>query len=328
MEHHNQREKEAEEAIASINKRTGRNMPQAIATAAALVVVILACLLIRIDLFVVLIVVFMMLALWELRVDFATAGLHIPVVTLWLCSAATLLATYYSPHHIMTLALCIMGMLLLVALSATMKLSLGNRLSLAVADKLSHTDAGARLESSFNHERGEHNHSRLSHVAVSLFTVLYIPLLAGCLIIPLTFGGHPVAHAIMLVFLPALSDTGGLFAGAWLGKHKLSPRISPKKSVEGLVGSMLFAMVGAFAVFACTYDGATWATRWWVPIVMGVMVGLVGTFGDLCASMLKRDIGIKDMGHLLKGHGGVMDRVDSILISAPFIAILLWAAGL
>ncbi len=328
MEHHDQREKEAEEAIASINKRTGRNMPQAIATAAALVVVILACLLIRIDLFVVLIVVFMMLALWELRVDFATAGLHIPVVTLWLCSAATLLATYYSPHHIMTLALCIMGTLLLVALSATMKLSLGNRLSLAVADKLSHTDAGARLESSFNHERGEHNHSRLSHVAVSLFTVLYIPLLAGCLIIPLTFGGHPVAHAIMLVFLPALSDTGGLFAGAWLGKHKLSPRISPKKSVEGLVGSMLFAMVGAFAVFACTYDGATWATRWWVPIVMGVMVGLVGTFGDLCASMLKRDIGIKDMGHLLKGHGGVMDRVDSILISAPFIAILLWAAGL
>lgn len=328
MEHHDQREKEAEEAIASINKRTGRNMPQAIATAAALVAVILACLLIRIDLFVVLIVVFMMLALWELRVDFATAGLHIPVVTLWLCSAATLLATYYSPYHIMTLALCIMGTLLLVALSATMKLSLGNRLSLAVADKLSHTDAGARLESSFNHERGEHNHSRLSHVAVSLFTVLYIPLLAGCLIIPLTFGGHPVAHAIMLVFLPALSDTGGLFAGAWLGKHKLSPRISPKKSVEGLVGSMLFAMVGAFAVFACTYDGATWATRWWVPIVMGVMVGLVGTFGDLCASMLKRDIGIKDMGHLLKGHGGVMDRVDSILISAPFIAILLWAAGL
>ena len=328
MEHHDQREKEAEEAIASINKRTGRNMPQAIATAAALVVVILACLLIRIDLFVVLIVVFMMLALWELRVDFATAGLHIPVVTLWLRSGATRPASYYPPPPIQTLGLCIMGMLLLVALSATMKLSLGNRLSLAVADKLSHTDAGARLESSFNHERGEHNHSRLSHVAVSLFTVLYIPLLAGCLIIPLTFGGHPVAHAIMLVFLPALSDTGGLFAGAWLGKHKLSPRISPKKSVEGLVGSMLFAMVGAFAVFACTYDGATWATRWWVPIVMGVMVGLVGTFGDLCASMLKRDIGIKDMGHLLKGHGGVMDRVDSILISARFIAILLWAAGL
>ena len=64
---------------------------------------------------------------------------------------------------------------------------------------------------------------------------------------------------------------------------------------------MLFAMAGAFAVFACTYDASKWATRWWVPIVAGILIGAVGTFGDLCASMLKRDIGIKDMGHLLKG---------------------------
>ena len=98
--------------------------------------------------------------------------------------------------------------------------------------------------------------------------------------------------------------------------------------MEGLIGSMLFAMAGAFAVFACTYDASMWATRWWVPVVAGVMIGIVGTFGDLCASMLKRDIGIKDMGHLLKGHGGVMDRVDSILLSAPFTCVLLWATGL
>ena len=142
------------------------------------------------------------------------------------------------------------------------------------------------------------------------------------------FNGHPVAHAITLVFLPALSDTGGLFFGAWFGKHELSPRISPKKSVEGLFGSILFAMIGAFAVFFCTYDGAVWASRWWVPIVMGVLTGVAGTFGDLCASMLKRDIGIKDMGHLLKGHGGVMDRVDSILMCAPFLAGLLWIVGM
>lgn len=70
-------------------------------------------------------------------------------------------------------------------------MTFGSRLSLAVADKLSHTDAGARLESSFNHEQGEVRHSRLSHVAVSMFTVLYIPLLASCLIMPLTFNGHP-----------------------------------------------------------------------------------------------------------------------------------------
>ena len=318
----------AEEAIDSINKKTGRNMPQAIGTAVVLIAVILACLLIRIDLFVALVVVFMQLGLWELRVDFATVGLHIPVLMLWICSAVTLFATYYSPYHLATMALCAMASLLLVALAATAKLSFGNRLSLAVAGKLSASDAKARTESSFNHDGGEQHHSRLSHVAVSILTVLYVPLLASCLILPLTFGGHPVAHAICLVFLPALSDTGGLFFGAWLGRHKLSPRISPKKSVEGLGGSILFAMVGAFAVFACTYDASLWASRWWVPVVMGVLVGVVGTFGDLCASMLKRDIGIKDMGLLLKGHGGVLDRVDSILMCAPFVCVLLWATGL
>ena len=312
MEHQEQLEKETEEAINAINKKTGRNMPQAIATGAVLVILILACLLISIDLFVYLVVLFMVLALWELRVDFATAGLHIPVAVLWVCSAATLLSTYYSERHI----------------AASAKVTFGSRISLAVADKLSHTDAGARLESSFNHEQGEVSHSRLSHVAVSMFTVLYIPLLASCLIMPLTFNDHPVAHAIMMVFMPALSDTGGLFAGAWLGKHKLSPRISPKKSWEGLAGSILFSMIGSFAVMFCTYGSDVWISRWWVPVVAGFMIGIAGTFGDLCASMLKRDIGIKDMGHLLKGHGGVMDRVDSILLCAPFVCVLLWATGM
>ena len=325
--HQEQHEKEAE-AIDAINKKTGRNMPQAIGTAVVLIAIILACLLISVDLFVYLVVLFMMLALWELRVDFATVGLHIPVVTLWVCSAATLLATYYSTHHIVAMTVCVLVSLLLVAIAASAKVTFGSRLSLAVADKLSHTDAGARLESSFNHEQGEVRHSRLSHVAVSMFTVLYIPLLASCLIMPLTFNNHPVAHAIMLVFMPALSDTGGLFAGAWLGKHKLSPRISPKKSWEGLAGSILFAMVGSFVAMFSTYEPSVCVSRWWVPVIAGVMIGVAGTFGDLCASMLKRDIGIKDMGHLLKGHGGVMDRVDSILLCAPFVCVLLWVAGM
>ncbi|MBW3079965.1 phosphatidate cytidylyltransferase [Bifidobacterium saguinibicoloris] len=328
MERNEQLHEEAEVALDEINKKTGRNMPQAIGTAVLLIAVILAALLIDIDLFVALVVVFMLLALWELRVDFATVGLHIPVVMLWLCSTATLFATYYAPLHVVAMALCVMASIMLVAVTATAKMSFGNRLSLAVAAKLSSTEAGARLESSFNHDGGEQHHSRLSHVAVSVLTVLYIPLLACCIIIPLTFHGHPVAHAIMLVFLPALSDTGGLFAGAWLGRHKLSPRISPKKSWEGLAGSVLFAMAGAFAVMFSTYTSDVWASKWWVPVLSGVLVGVVGTFGDLCASMIKRDLGIKDMGHLLKGHGGVMDRVDSILMAAPFTCILLWFTGL
>lgn len=317
----------AEETLEEINKKTGRNMPQAIATAVILIAIIVACLAISMDVFMVLLIVFMILALWELRVDFAIAGMHIPVIMLWICSTVTLLATYYSPWHVSAMAVFVMLSMVLVALSATANFSFGDRLSMEIEHKLAQTNAGARLESSFNHGTANARHSRLTSVAVSLFTVLYIPLLASFIALSLTFHGHAVAHAIMIVFLPALSDTGGLFAGAWFGKHKLSPRISPKKSVEGLIGSILFAMAGAFVIFACTYP-TLWASRWWVPIIAGVLIGVVGTFGDLCASMLKRDIGIKDMGHLLRGHGGVMDRVDSILLTAPFMMALLYVTGL
>ena len=222
MEHQEQLEKETEEAINAINKKTGRNMPQAIATGAVLVILILACLLISIDLFVYLVVLFMVLALWELRVDFATAGLHIPVAVLWVCSAATLLSTYYSERHIVAMTVCVLVSLVVVAIAASAKVTFAAASLWPWRISFPHR-CRRKIESSFNHEQGEVSHSRLSHVAVSMFTVLYIPLLASCLIMPLTFNDHPVAHAIMMVFMPALSDTGGLFAGAWLGKHKLSP---------------------------------------------------------------------------------------------------------
>ncbi|MDN6683629.1 MAG: phosphatidate cytidylyltransferase, partial [Bifidobacterium crudilactis] len=214
---------EAEDALQSINKRTGRNMPQAVATGAVLVVVILASLLIRVDAFVVLIMIFMILGLWELRVDFATAGLHIPLMTLCLCSSASIVLTYYAPDHLLAMMLCVMATVLLVCLSASTRINMGTRVSVAVARKLSNSDSNARVESSYNKaaiDEGVHQ-SRMSNVGASLFTVLYIPLLACFLVLPLTFGGHPVAHAFMSIFLPALSDIGGLFFGAWFGKHKL-----------------------------------------------------------------------------------------------------------
>ena len=96
-------------------------MPQAIATGAALVILIVACLLLSVDLFVLLVVVFMILALWELRVDFATVGLHLPVFMLWLCSSFTLIATYYSPYHLITMSLSIIVSIILVAIAASAK---------------------------------------------------------------------------------------------------------------------------------------------------------------------------------------------------------------
>ncbi len=302
------------ETLIDINRRTGRNMPQAIATAAVLVVAIIACLLISIDVFVVLMAAFMVLALWELHVDFATIGLHIPFVTLSLCSLITIFATYYAKWHAVAMASGITASLLLTLICATLSNTVSARTMQAVEKKLQGST------------HASHEHTLFTNMSVSLFVVLYIPLLASCIVLALTNTRYAVAHAMLLVFLPALSDTGGLFAGAWFGKHKLSPRISPKKSIEGLVGSMLFAIIGAYAIIAGFY-GSSWLNFWWMPLIMGIASGIVGTFGDLCASMLKRDIGIKDMGHLLKGHGGVLDRVDSILLCGPVLLVLLHLAN-
>lgn len=302
--------------ITDINRRTGRNMPQAIATAAVLVTMIISCLVVSIDAFVLLLVVFMVLALWELHVDFATVGLRIPFITLSACSVLTIVATYYAKWHAVAMASGITVSLLLTIIIASLNGKMSAYTLRAVTKKMQneHTMVTAK-------------HSPLTHVAVALFVLLYIPLLASCIVLGLSDTKQAVAHAMLFVFLPALSDTGGLFAGAWFGKHKLSPRISPKKSIEGLIGSMVFAIIGAYGITACAY-GASWLRVWWLPILMGILAGIVGTFGDLCASMLKRDMGIKDMGHLLKGHGGVLDRVDSILLCAPVMLTLLRVAGL
>jgi phosphatidate cytidylyltransferase len=320
---------EAASAMADINKKTGRNMPQAVLTAVVLIVAIVACLLVRVDLFVFLVIMFMLLALRELQVDFASVHLYVPLVTLWVCCTGTLIALYYAPNHVLAASIGIVVSLLAVAITASVRHTVGQRLAAAVEGKrIAGSDHDSNTVAT-SHQPGSDraDENSFDNVAVSMFIVLYILVLASCIILPETFNGHPVAHAVMVIFLPALSDTGGLFAGAFFGKHKLSPRISPKKSVEGLLGSILFAMVGAYAIFAMTYP-QLWASRWWVPFVAGVVVGMLGTFGDLCASMLKRDMGIKDMGHLLKGHGGVMDRVDSILLCAPFFVALLAATGL
>ena len=321
-------EKAGQDAVATLNKRTGRNMPQAVATGALLVVIILACILVRIDAFIYLIVIFMTLGLWELRVDFATAGLHIPVVELWICSAATMLASFYAPDHVAVMTAGVLVTALVGALAATRNHRLGGRLVKAVNAKLSGKDAQTMADASYGTADGEPRSSSLANVGVTLLTVVYITLLACLITLPTTFGGHPAAHAFMVIFLPALSDIGGLLFGSRFGKHKISPRISPGKSLEGLAGSMLCCLIGALVIFAATYPMADWGRIWWVALLMGIMVGATGTLGDLSASLIKRDLGIKDMGHLLKGHGGVLDRVDSILMSAPLITLVLLITGL
>jgi phosphatidate cytidylyltransferase len=121
-----------------------------------------------------------------------------------------------------------------------------------------------------------------------------------------------------ILFILWASDTGAYFAGTYLGKHKLFPRISPKKSWEGFAGGALLALIFAYGL--AQYFHSLSLLQW---IVVGVIIIVGGTFGDLVESLFKRSIEIKDSGTALPGHGGFLDRFDGLFISAPFIVAYL-----
>jgi len=124
----------------------------------------------------------------------------------------------------------------------------------------------------------------------------------------------------VFILAVVLSDTGGYAAGVLFGRHKLAPRVSPAKSWEGLGGSLVMTIVGTAVSVPLLLDGA-----WWQGALIGAAVVVTATLGDLGESLLKRDLGVKDMGSLLPEHGGVMDRLDSLLPTAPVVALLLAA---
>jgi phosphatidate cytidylyltransferase len=118
-----------------------------------------------------------------------------------------------------------------------------------------------------------------------------------------------------------LSDTGGYATGVFFGKHPMARSVSPKKSWEGFVGSLICTAAGSAVAVHFLIDGA----GWWQGAVFGLAVSGASVLGDLGESMIKRDLGIKDMGDLLPGHGGLMDRLDSILLAAPTaFAVFAW----
>ena len=159
--------------------------------------------------------------------------------------------------------------------------------------------------------------SALRDVAGGVFALAWIPFL-GCFLL-LLFAREQGQMLVLLAILgPVGNDIGGYVAGVLFGKHPMAPRISPKKSWEGFIGSLLLGTAGVTAVGSLALD-----LPWWAGVVIGVVLVLVSTGGDLSQSLLKRDLGIKDMGHLLPGHGGVLDRVDSILLAAPTTYVML-----
>jgi len=160
----------------------------------------------------------------------------------------------------------------------------------------------------------------LRDVTAGVFAAFYVPFLATFVVMMLAADDGP-RRVLTFLLLTVVSDTGAYAVGWRFGRHKLAPRISPGKTREGLLGAMAFAMVaGALLMQYLIDDG-----QWWQGLLLGLAAATSATLGDLGESMIKRDLGIKDMGSLLPGHGGIMDRLDSLLPTAPIVWLLLVA---
>lgn len=154
-------------------------------------------------------------------------------------------------------------------------------------------------------------------IGASALAATYIPLcgaFAAMLVLPEDGVGRVLAFLLGVI----ASDTGGYIAGVLKGKHPMAPTISPKKSWEGFAGSMVAGIGVGMLTLTLLLDGELWQGA-----IFGAAIVLTATLGDLAESLIKRDIGIKDMGDLLPGHGGLMDRLDSLLPSVVVSWVLL-----
>lgn len=157
--------------------------------------------------------------------------------------------------------------------------------------------------------------------SASVFVLAYLPLMAGFVMLMLAADDGP-ARIITFIVLTIGNDIGGYATGVLFGRHPMAPQISPKKSWEGFAGSLVVQSLLGVGLFVWLLDAP-----WWQGLIMGAVLTVTATAGDLAESAIKRDLGVKDMGTLLPGHGGLMDRLDSLVINA-FAAWALFAVFL
>ena len=263
--------------------RAGRDLRAATAVGIGLAIVVLSTLFLFKPAFAGLVVVVMVVAVWELASALSVRAVVVPVVPVIIGTVLMLVGAYLGG-----------GTPLMVALGLTVAAVAVWRLGDSTPGYLRDTTAG-------------------------VFTSIYIPFLAGFAILMVRPDDGPWRVFALLAVVVA-SDTGGYVAGVLFGRHPMAPRVSPKKSWEGLGGSVTLGIAAGVAVAVFAYDAP-----WWTGMVLGLVGVVDATFGDLGESMIKRDLGIKDMSQIVPGHGGLMDRLDSLLATAaPAYLLLHW----
>lgn len=271
-----------EEVNDRINARTGRNLIVAILIGIVLVGLVAGTLLFQKQLFVIVTLAGVLLGVWELTRALQAGGKHVDVVPQLVVAAAIVLAAYFAdPWFLWVLLFTGIAVIAVWRMVAQM----------SARDGRTYGDV-------------------LSDILVSAFLPVYVPLLAALAMLLLRQDGGEWWVAMFIVVAVA-ADTGAYAIGLWLGKHPLAPRVSPKKTWEGFGGAVAAALIVAVLMFMFVLQ-----LPWWTGIIAGLLIVTVATVGDLGESLIKRDLGIKDMSSWIPGHGGLLDRLDSVLPSA------------
>jgi phosphatidate cytidylyltransferase len=277
-------------APAKDHGRAGRDLKAAFASAIVLLGAIAVSLFFWKTAFMFIVAAAVCVAVWELRKGFLAKGIDLPEQPLMLGGVVMVVVAYFSGAPALA--------------SATAVTALATMLWLL--------------------RRGIDGY--VMNATASVFTIVYVPFLGSFVALMLAEGGHTgagldddgVAGIITFIVVTIASDIGGYVAGVLFGKHPMAPVISPKKSWEGFAGSVVFCLAAGVALVVWLLDG-----DWWVGLALGAIAVVMATLGDLCESVIKRDLGIKDMSQVIPGHGGLMDRLDSLLATIAPIWLLL-----
>ena len=261
----------------AINKRAGRNLGSSILVSLTIVGLVFGTLAINPAIFAVLVTIALMIAIRELNHAYRTGGVQIPDWLLVGSVPITIAAAWFGNVSLLAIALAVVTTNAMVIL-----------MFLNPADFVKRSTA-------------------------AVFAIFYIPFLGGFLVL-LAHHDNAVARIFTLVVLTSCNDTFAYLSGVLFGRHYLVPEISPKKTWEGLAGSIVATTVGASLVFHFALH-----RHWWLGALIGLMAVATATCGDLIESAMKRDLHIKDMSNFLPGHGGLLDRLDSILFTAPAV---------
>jgi phosphatidate cytidylyltransferase len=270
--------------------RAGRDLKAAVGSAVVLLAAIAASLFVWKPAFMVIVVVAVVVAIWELRRGLAAKDIDIPEEPLMVGGAVMVVVAYLYGAPALVTATAVTALVTMLWLL----------------------------------RRGIDGY--VKNASASVFTLVYVPFLGSFVALLLSEGGlggsglddDGVAGIITFILVTVCSDTGGYIAGVLFGKHPMAPVISPKKSWEGFAGSVLATVGAGIVLVVYLLDG-----DWWVGACLGVIVAVMATLGDLCESVMKRDLGIKDMSQVIPGHGGLMDRLDSLLATVAPVWLLL-----